>query len=148
MDVLYLGGTFDQLNMPVLASFETVAKRIHSIVDAYSAGSSGAPDWGNAKLFAGYTGSEDVVMPQLKTWAARRGKEEVELYQARHRLLRYERWFPKWRIELDGRAPSWTRRFPLLLETGTPAVLGEVSIKGEMVAILTVTCLSKLDACG
>lgn len=91
MDVLYLGGTFDQLNMPVLASFETVARRVQCIVDAYAAGGSGAPDWGNAKLFTGYTGPEDLVMPQLKTWAARRGKEEVELYQARHKMRELRR---------------------------------------------------------
>lgn len=55
------------------------------IVDAYSAGG-GSPDWGNAKLFTGYVGPDDVVMPQLRTWAARKGKEEVELYQARNRM--------------------------------------------------------------
>lgn len=81
MDVLYLGVAFDQLNMPVLHSFETVARRVQSIVDAYAAGSS-TPDWGNAKLFTGYVGPEDLVMPRLKTWAARHGKEEVELHQA------------------------------------------------------------------
>ena len=86
MDVFYYGGTFDQLNMPVLASFEAAARRIQCIVDAYSAGGSAAPDWGNAKLFTGYVGPDDLVMPQLKTWAARRGKEEVELHQARNRM--------------------------------------------------------------
>ena len=86
MDVLYLGGTYDQLNLPVLASFETVARRIQCIVDAYALGSSAAPDWGNAKLFTGYMGPDDLVMPQLKTWAARKGKEEVELHQARNRM--------------------------------------------------------------
>ena len=91
MDVLYLGGTYDQLNMPVLASFETVARRVQCIVDAYAAGGSGAPDWGNSKLFTGYQGPEDLVMPQLKTWAARRGKEEVELYQARHKMRELRR---------------------------------------------------------
>ena len=85
MDILYLGGSYDQLNMPVLASFETASRRVQCIVDAYSAGGS-SPDWGNAKLFTGYQTPEDLVMPQLRTWAARRGKEEVELYQARHRM--------------------------------------------------------------
>lgn len=85
MDILYLGGTYDQLNMPVLASFETASRRVQCIVDAYAAGG-GVPDWGNAKLFTGYQTPEDLVMPQLRTWAARRGKEEVELYHARHRM--------------------------------------------------------------
>ena len=94
MEVLYLGGTFDQLNMPVLASFETVARRVQSIVDAYSGGSGSAPDWGNAKLFTGYAGPDDLVMPQLKTWAARRGKEEVELFHARNKMKELRRGAP------------------------------------------------------
>ena len=91
MEVLYLGGTFDQLNMPVLASFETVARRVQSIVDAYSLGGNVAPDWGNAKLFSGYAAPEDLVSPQLKTWAARRGKEEVELFNARNKMKELRR---------------------------------------------------------
>ena len=86
MDALYYGGSYDQLNLPVLASFEAIARRIQCIVDAYSQGGSAAPDWGNAKLFTGYLGPDDLVMPQLTTWAARKGKEEVELHQARNRM--------------------------------------------------------------
>ena len=85
MDVLHYGGTYDQLNLPILASFEAVARRVQCIVDAYSVSGS-SPDWGNAKLFTNYVGPDDVVMPQLRSWAARRGKEEVELYQARNRM--------------------------------------------------------------
>lgn len=84
MDILYYGGTFYQLNLPVLGSFE--ARRIQCFVDAYAVGGSAAPDWGNAKLFTGYVGPEDLVMPQLKTRAARKSKEEVELHQARNRV--------------------------------------------------------------
>lgn len=90
MDVLYYGGVYDQVNMPVLASFESVARRVQCIVDAYSTSSS-SPDWSNAKLFTGYTAPEDLVMPQLKSWAARRGKEEVELFQARNRMRELRR---------------------------------------------------------
>lgn len=36
-DSFYYGGTFDQLNLPVLASTEVLARRIQSIVEAYSA---------------------------------------------------------------------------------------------------------------
>lgn len=88
MEAFFLGGTYDQLNMPVLAAFETIAKiakRIQCIVDASSQGS-GAPDWGNARLFTGYTGPDDLIMPHSKTWAARKGKEEVELHQARAKM--------------------------------------------------------------
>ena len=85
MEAFYLGGTFDQLNLPVLGCFETLARRVQCIVDAYAQGA-GAPDWGNARLFTGYSGPDDLIMPQLKTWAARKGKEEVELQQARSKM--------------------------------------------------------------
>ena len=84
-DVLFHGATFDQLNLPVLASMETVARRIQCIVEAYAAGS-GTPDWSNAKLYTCHTGPDDLVSPQLRSWAARRGKEEVELAAARARM--------------------------------------------------------------
>ncbi len=84
-DILFHGATFDQLNLPVLASMETVSRRIQCIVEAYAAGS-GTPDWSNAKLYTCHTGPDDLVSPQLRSWAARRGKEEVELAAARARM--------------------------------------------------------------
>eukprot|EP00435_Cladocopium_sp_Y103_P059476 s373_g21.t1 len=89
MDVLWLGGTYDQLNLPV-SYFETVAWRIQCIVDAYALGGSAAPDWGNAKLFTGYMGPADLVMPHLKTWAARRARKKwncIKLFTPRSRNL-------------------------------------------------------------
>lgn len=85
-DIFYHGGTFDQLNMPVLSSMEVAARRIQSIVEAYSAGPPGAPDWSNSKLFTGYVGPDGLVSPSLRSWAARRGKEEVEISQARSKM--------------------------------------------------------------
>lgn len=38
IEVIHLGGVYDQLNLASLASFESAAQRVHSIVDAYSAG--------------------------------------------------------------------------------------------------------------
>ena len=52
-EVLQNAGSLDCLNLPALSCVETVSRRIQSIVDAYSAaGSSGVPDWSNAKLFS------------------------------------------------------------------------------------------------
>lgn len=84
IEIIYLGGVYDQLNIASLASFESASRRIQSIVDAYSAG--GTPDWGAARIITGYKGPDDVVSPQLRTWAARKGKEEVELAQARAKM--------------------------------------------------------------
>ncbi len=84
-DILYHAATFDQLNLPVLASMETASRRIQCIVEAYASGT-GNPDWSNAKLYTCHTGPDDLVSPQLRSWAARRGKEEVELATARARM--------------------------------------------------------------
>ena len=74
-----------------LASFECLARRIQSIVDAYNAGSAASPDWGAARIITGYQGPEDVVMPSLRSWAAKRGKEEVELAAARTKVREHRR---------------------------------------------------------
>eukprot|EP00434_Breviolum_minutum_P037676 symbB.v1.2.033418.t1/scaffold4147.1/size43859/1 len=86
VDSLEIGCCYDQVNVPALASFETIARRVMAIVDAFSAGSSASPDWGAAKIITNYRGPEDVVSPQLRQWAARKGKEEVELHAARTKI--------------------------------------------------------------
>ena len=91
VECLEQGGSYDQLNLASLSSFECLARRIQSIVDAYNAGSAAAPDWGAARIITGYQGPEDVVMPSLHTWAARRGKEEVELAAARTKIREHRR---------------------------------------------------------
>ena len=86
VEAIEYGGSYDQLNLASLASFECISRRIMAIVDAFGAGSAGAPDWGAARIFTGYRGPEDIVMPQLKQWASKKGKEEVELHQARTKM--------------------------------------------------------------
>ena len=86
IEIFYLGGVYDQLNIASLASFEAASRRIQSIVDAYSAGSAASPDWGAARIISGYRGPDDAVSPTLRSWAARKGKEEVELAQARAKI--------------------------------------------------------------
>lgn len=86
VEAIEYGGSYDQLNLASLASFECISRRIMAIVDAFGAGTAGAPDWGAARIFTGYKGPEDIVMPQLKQWASKKGKEEVELYQARNKM--------------------------------------------------------------
>ena len=43
-------------------------------------------NWGNARLFMGYVGPDDLIMPQL-----RKGKEEVELQQASSKMKELRR---------------------------------------------------------
>ena len=61
---------------------EAAARRVQSIVDAYHLGAD-KQDWGNSKLFTEVRSADNLVSPALKTWAARKGKEEVELQKAR-----------------------------------------------------------------
>ena len=91
MDCMEHAACYDQLNLPCLASMETVGRRVQSIVDAYQSGSTSAPDWGAAKIISGYQSPEDLVMPQLRSWAAKRGKEEVELAAARTKIKEHKK---------------------------------------------------------
>ena len=84
IESLYIAGTYDQLNVSGLASVEILVRRIQAIVDAYSAGP--IPDWNSAKIMTLYRSPEDAISPQLKTWAARRNKEELDLAQTRAKV--------------------------------------------------------------
>ncbi|CAE7674483.1 pksN [Symbiodinium sp. CCMP2592] len=87
VDIVYLGGCYDQLNLASLASFEAASRRIQTIVKAFSAASGGSgPDWSHARLYTGQATADDIVSPELRSWAAKRGKEEVELAQARAKI--------------------------------------------------------------
>lgn len=81
IESLYLAGTYDQLNMSCLASVEVISRRVQAVVDAYSVGP--IPDWGAAKVMTLYRSPEDAISPQLRSWAARKNKEELELFQSR-----------------------------------------------------------------
>lgn len=109
VDALELGCCYDQLNCPALASFEVLTRRIMAVVDAFSAGTSSMPDWGAAKVITGYRGPEDVLSPQLRQWAAKKGKEEVDLHQARLKMKESRRPLTEEAAALaDGSLPSTT----------------------------------------
>eukprot|EP00959_Pyramimonas_sp_CCMP1952_P455970 9472410-Pyramimonas_sp.AAC.2 len=86
VEVVYIGGTFDQLNMPALQCFERISRRISSIVDAYSG--SGGPSWRMARHYEGVSGVLDSVSPALRQWGIKRAKGENELNTARARGLK------------------------------------------------------------
>ena len=81
IECLYLAGTYDQLNLSCLASIEVISRRVQAVVDAYSTGT--IPDWGSAKIMTLYRAPEDAISPQLRSWAARKNKEELEIAQSR-----------------------------------------------------------------
>ena len=76
LEMFFVGGTYDQLNLPSLASFEVAARRLQSIVDAHAGEH---PNWGSARLFSGVTSAEDIVMPELRHEVAKKAKEEAEV---------------------------------------------------------------------
>ena len=83
-ETLYVGGTYDQLNMPSLVSFEVIARRIQSIVDAYS-GDPSRPQRANARLYSGVGSALDMVAPDLKHYVAKKAKDEAEVESMRTR---------------------------------------------------------------
>ncbi|CAE7249467.1 unnamed protein product, partial [Symbiodinium sp. CCMP2456] len=86
IEALYLGGVYDQLNLPALAAFEAIGRRLQTITEAYAASPGNAPEWHHARLFTGVSSPDEIVPQELRAWAAKRGKDEVELIQARSKI--------------------------------------------------------------
>eukprot|EP00435_Cladocopium_sp_Y103_P073271 s29_g43.t1 len=84
VESIYLAVTYDQLNVSALACIEIIARRIQAIVEAYSSGP--VPDWHSAKVMTLYRSPEDAISPQLRSWAARKNKEELDLAQTRAKV--------------------------------------------------------------
>ena len=83
---LHLGGTYDQLNTPCLASFETLARRMAQIIEAYAADAK-APRWGNVHLYQGTTDPIAAIDPGLRSSVARKRKEELEIASLANKVL-------------------------------------------------------------
>ena len=84
LELFYVGGTYDQLNMGCLVCFEVAARRIQSVIDAYSQDPS-KPQWNNARLYSGVSSAMELVSPELRHYVARRAKEEIEVDTMRTR---------------------------------------------------------------
>ena len=62
---------------------EVLARRIQSIVDAYS--TPGRIDFTQARHFIGTGSLEDAIDPALRDYVARRSKDEAEIQNAREK---------------------------------------------------------------
>ena len=91
IDCIYTAGVYDQLNIPALASLEIISRRIQGIVDAFASGTPGNPDWASTRVITNYRGADDAISPALRTWAARRNKEEMDLAVSRARVRDHRR---------------------------------------------------------
>ena len=58
MNCFWLAGTYGQLNVGSLVSFELLARRAQAIDQAYKHGSGGEPNFGTAHLFMGEDAGE------------------------------------------------------------------------------------------
>jgi hypothetical protein len=70
--------------MGALASMEVAMRRLLSIIEAHSVNPQ-APDWGNARYFAGTSSPFDLVPKDLRQHVAREAKDDVEIYQLRQK---------------------------------------------------------------
>ena len=81
MDIMYFAGSFDQLNVGALVCLEVAARRAQLIVEALAV--PGRPCWDSAKLYSGQSLAEDGVSPALRTFVAKKAREESEIIHAR-----------------------------------------------------------------
>ena len=83
---LHLAGTYDHLNVPVLACLETIGRRIAQIVEAYSIDSR-QPRWQGVHLYQGTTDAMAAIDPNLKASVVRKRKEELEVANLSNKVL-------------------------------------------------------------
>ena len=86
VQALHLGGSYDHLNLPCLAAFETLSRRIAQIIEAYSADAK-VPRWGNVHLYQGTSDPIAAIDPGLRTAVARKRKEELEVSSLANKVL-------------------------------------------------------------
>ena len=82
VEVLELAGSHDQVNLPMLASLEFLGRRIQAICDAHSVNPQ-KPNYDSANLFAGSGQASDAVAPEMRSYVARRARDEAEIEKSR-----------------------------------------------------------------
>ena len=85
IDALEYAGCYDQINLGSLVFAELLCLRVQAIVDAYENNPS-KPSFENAKYFSGLKSLSDAVSPDLKSFAARKAKEETEVEKQRQKV--------------------------------------------------------------
>ena len=85
-EAIYMAGTYDQLNLGGVLALEILSRRVHAIVEAYAGGAS-RPHWGLAKFLTCEASAEDAVSSELRSYAAKRAKEESDIYGSRGRFV-------------------------------------------------------------
>ncbi|CAK0852231.1 unnamed protein product [Prorocentrum cordatum] len=81
-EVIYEGGSYDQLNKPSLFIFECIVRRFQSNVDVYS-GDSSWPQWASAGLHSSVGFAVVMVAPELEHYVAMTAVDEAEVESMR-----------------------------------------------------------------
>lgn len=79
-----LGVLVDQLNLGSLAMAEILARRLRAIFDAFGH-SATKPNFESARFFDGFGAATGAVSPELRSFAARRARDEGEIEESRQK---------------------------------------------------------------
>ena len=79
ISAIYIGGTFDQVNLGGLAMVEVLARRAQAISQAYKQGANGKPNFSAADLFLGEDVGADGVTNEITEYAVQRAKQRNAL---------------------------------------------------------------------
>ena len=71
---IWLSGVYDQVNGPALACIEELARRVSQLVEAYSSGAAGKPNFTSVKHFASVYSSANIVPSELRSFARQKCK--------------------------------------------------------------------------
>ena len=85
VEILELGGCVDQLNLGSLACFEFLCRRVQAIVDAHAVNPQ-KPNYESASLFCGLPRPSDNVAPELRSYVARKARDEAEVEKQRQKV--------------------------------------------------------------
>ena len=83
-ETLWLGGSYDQVNGPSLAMVERVCRRLAQITEAYDVDPQ-KPNWSSVRFISSDVRSLNPVPKEMRSYNAKRVKEEVELENAKSR---------------------------------------------------------------
>ena len=78
VEILYQGGTYNQLNVGAVASLEIASRRLIAIVEATSKGLD-SPNWETARHYTGTSTIFDLAPHELRACVTRAAKDEAEI---------------------------------------------------------------------
>ena len=79
-DALFVAGTWGQYNLRACLCCERLARRMQAIVEAHR--DPEQVSWGMARYFGGSASAVDAAMPNMRSYVARRAREDAEVSTA------------------------------------------------------------------